>query len=134
MTAPPCELAPGDARSGVGFALAPSGDYRCDLPPEVEICSCDEALALRAELGKMHARLTRRERRPAPGLDAALARGAFCPLCGVGAGVDADGCCTTCGATVCAMAHLIAHLAGARLRVVSCDTPEPEGDGDGDGI
>jgi hypothetical protein len=117
-----------EASSGVAFALAPSPDYRCDLPPGVEICSCDEALALRVELGKAHARLATRDRRAAViGAEVPLDYRAFCPLCGVGAGFDDEGCCTTCGATVCSMQHLVGHLAAARLRVVEAEAPpEPE--------
>lgn len=37
---------PGSARD----SLAPSPDYRSDLPPAVERCSCEEAEALRAEI------------------------------------------------------------------------------------
>lgn len=34
---------------------APTPDYSSDLPPEVEACSCEEALALRAEVERLRA-------------------------------------------------------------------------------
>lgn len=114
-------------------ALAPSPDYRCDLPPDVEICSCDEALALREQLARMHALLMRRAARAATVEAVPLFDRAFCPMCGVGVGFDDDGCCTTCGATVCALHHLVAHLAAEGLSVVGAELAA-SGAGDGAGI
>jgi hypothetical protein len=53
--------------------LAPSPDYRSDLPAEVEICSCDESLALRRELASARARIAALERRRPDGRGRALA-------------------------------------------------------------
>jgi hypothetical protein len=36
---------------------APTPDYSSDLPAEVEVCGCDEALALRAEVARLGARV-----------------------------------------------------------------------------
>jgi hypothetical protein len=35
-------------------SLAPTPDYQGGLPPDVEPCSCDEALALRAEVARLN--------------------------------------------------------------------------------
>lgn len=64
---------------------------------------------------------------PAPvELDAHLV---FCPVCGVfsgvGAAVDEDGCCSSCGATVCSLAQMRASLLGAGLLVVDAASLSP---------
>lgn len=38
---------------------APTPDYRSELPADVERCSCDEALALRAMIDDLTARIER---------------------------------------------------------------------------
>lgn len=50
---------------------------------------------------------------------------AFCPIDGVGVGFDEDGCCTSCGATVCSVTELLEHLARAGMRVVGPVPPPP---------
>jgi len=46
---------------------------------------------------------------------------AFCPQCGLGVGFDEDGCCTSCGATVCSGADLRSLLtASGWLLVPEC--------------
>jgi hypothetical protein len=94
----------------VSAPLAPS-------PPGVEVCSCAEALALRAELARVMERLAERERLAAD-IVADPGSRAFCPLCGVGVGFDEDGCCTSCGAAVCSLEHVVAHLGAAGLRLI----------------
>lgn len=94
---------------------APTPDYRSDLPPEIEVCSCDEALALRRELALARAQARSPVELPDRG---------FCPQCGVGIGFDDEGCCTGCGSTVCSMRELAAHLARAGLRLAI--VPEAE--------
>lgn len=115
---------------------APTPDYRSDLPRDplagVEICSCDEALALRRELARVNGEIAERDGRTgvATGPDGGLA---FCPQCGVGVGVDEHGCCSTCGADVCSMSQLAGHLGAVGLRVEGAFIPdyrawrEPEG-------
>lgn len=83
--------------------LAPS-------PPGVEVCSCDESLALRAELAAARAQLA--------GDRHMFAHRAFCPQCGAGIGFDEEGCCTSCGSTVCSMVDVASFLAAVGLRVV----------------
>jgi hypothetical protein len=50
--------------SGAQTQSAPSPDYGSGLAPEVEICSCPESLALRAEVARLEARVL--ELTPAP--------------------------------------------------------------------
>jgi hypothetical protein len=46
---------------------APAPDYASGLPPDTEVCGCDESLALRAELARLQARVRRLlARRAAP--------------------------------------------------------------------
>lgn len=43
---------------------------------------------------------------------------ALCPQCGMGVGFDEDGCCTGCGADVCAGDTLRAHLAAVGFTIL----------------
>src|SRR5262245_29783021 len=99
--------------------LAPS-------PPGVDVCSCDEALALRRELAATRAKLAEAERRPALAAGAAEPPLAafdagdfrvFCPACGVGGRFDEDGCCAGCGASVCTVGDVEVHLARVGLLI-----------------
>jgi hypothetical protein len=65
--------------------LAPTPDYRSDLPADVDICSCDESLALRCELALARRRIVDLERSRPDGRGRALAA-AWCE--GGGDGLD----------------------------------------------
>lgn len=45
------------------YLLAPTPDYRSELPAEIEPCGCDESFALRAEVARLRAELARRDGR-----------------------------------------------------------------------
>lgn len=97
-------------------ALAPSPDYRIDLPPDVEICSCEESLALRRELAAACAELEQL------GVVQPLIGGdvdwrPFCAECGVGVAFDGDRCCVSCGGSVCTVHDVARHLVAAGLRI-----------------
>lgn len=108
---------------GDGRELAPTPDYRSDLPADVEICSCPEALALRATLDAQSDRIDRARKILAEGRRERPAGGArwqpFCPACGFVTAIDDDGTCAGCGADTCALEQLREHLAARGLCVVS---------------
>lgn len=102
----------------VARPLAPSPDYRIELPSEVEICSCEESVALRRELDELCGQLDRLS----SGLGLAAVNAdvdwrPFCVGCGIGVAFDGDGCCVTCGADVCTVHDVAAHLAAVGLRI-----------------
>jgi len=47
---------------------APAPDYSSGLGPELELCGCDESLALRAELARLRARRRELEGRQGPSI------------------------------------------------------------------
>ncbi len=96
-------------------ALAPSPDYTIELPPDIEICSCDESFALRRELAAACEQLE--QFGAAPVICGQIDWRAFCVHCGVGVAFDQDGCCASCGGDVCTMDDVDAHLGAVGLRI-----------------